>query len=91
MCILGGDWRFPDEGKQAPRRTGTGGGRPPSGSDAAAEGNVVKLSEPVKEVIRACLRVEPKERPDVDQLVGMIEEAIGELPREDGDVDEEEE
>lgn len=85
MCILGGDWRFPDEGrKREPRRTGTGGQQPES-----AEALV--LSDAVKDVIRACLKVEPKERPDVDQLAAMIEEAIRELPRDEGDVDGEEE
>ncbi|KAL9060202.1 MAG: hypothetical protein Q9162_000816 [Coniocarpon cinnabarinum] len=92
MCILGGDWRFPDEGRKQVRRTGTGGGRRSSGGAGAAEGegDTLVLSEGVKEVIRACLKVEPKERPDIDGLAELIESAIRELPRDGGDVDEEE-
>ena len=84
MCILGGDWRFPDEGRKQPKRTGTGGQQEP-------KEDVLVLSDGVKDVIRACLKVEPKERPDIDGLAAMIEEAIKELPRDDGDVDGDEE
>ncbi|KAL5378302.1 hypothetical protein DPSP01_009235 [Paraphaeosphaeria sporulosa] len=66
MCVLGGDWRFPDEGRGAKK-------------PADGEG----ISENVKEVVRKCLKVEPGERPDVDQLIEMVEGVIAELP-EDG-------
>ena len=45
-------------------------------------------SEAVKEVVRRCLRVEPAERPDVDELLAFVEEVIEGLP-EDGEVGEE--
>lgn len=41
------------------------------------------IGEPVKEVVRRCLRVEPAERPDIDELIDMVERVIEELP-EDG-------
>ncbi|KAH6646427.1 kinase-like domain-containing protein [Truncatella angustata] len=55
MCVLGGDWRFPDEGPKA-------------------------ISEPIKEVVRKCLTVEPDHRPDIDELIAMVEEVVEELP-----------
>ena len=68
MCVLGGDWRFPDEGRDAKKLK-------------AGEGVV---SEPVKEIVRKCLKVEPGERPDVEELMGLVESVIEGLP-EDGD------
>lgn len=76
LCVLGGDWRFPDEGvekgkkKQGePIRTGENG-------QPKEEG----ISDGVKEVVRRCLRVEPNERPDIDELAALIEQAIAQLP-----------
>jgi serine/threonine kinase 16 len=42
------------------------------------------INEPVKEVVRMCLQVEPEERPDIDQLISMVERVVEQLP-EDGD------
>ncbi|PVI08192.1 serine/threonine protein kinase-like protein [Periconia macrospinosa] len=67
MCVLGGDWRFPDEGREGKKKAG--------GEDV--------VRESVKEVVRKCLRVEPAERPDVDELIHLVEEVIETLP-EDG-------
>ena len=75
MCVLGGDWRFPDEG---PNRNK---GKARAGEQAQPEEE--KISEPIKEVVRRCLKVEPAERPDVDELIQMVEGVIRELP-EDG-------
>lgn len=66
MCVLGGDWRFPDEGPQR--------GKQPVEAT---------ISEPVKEVVRRCLKVEPSERPDVDELITMVMEVLSGMP-EDG-------
>lgn len=68
MCVLGGDWRFPDEGAQ-------------KGKKKAQDED--SISEKVKEVVRTCLHVEPAERPDVDELIGIVEGVIVDLP-EDG-------
>jgi serine/threonine kinase 16 len=68
ICILGGDWRFPDE---APQR----GKQKTPVEDA--------ITESVKEVVRRCLKVEPNERPDVDELIRIVEDVIASLP-EDG-------
>ncbi|RYP93493.1 hypothetical protein DL770_000377 [Monosporascus sp. CRB-9-2] len=95
MCVLGGDWRFPDEGgpggirrqntnkgkNAAAAADGGGGGGGAGGSGSGANG---VISEPIKEVVRRCLSVEPAERPDIDELIDMVERAIEELPEDDG-------
>ncbi|KAJ2992548.1 hypothetical protein NUW58_g2129 [Xylaria curta] len=73
MCVLGGDWRFPDEGPRGQKR-----GKSTAGASLGAETGVI--SEPIKEIVRKCLRVEPGERPDIDDLITMVEQAIDELP-----------
>lgn len=87
LCVLGGDWRFPDEGapKQqlGKQRIGTGLSE---GNGAASQAKGAGISDEVKEVVRRCLRVEPAERPDVDQLIEIVEEVIAKLP-EDGSED----
>jgi len=76
MCVLGGDWRFPDEnplggkGKAKDSRTGA------AEHATAARG----VSESVKDVVRQCLTVEPSERPDVDELMRLVQTVIAELP-----------
>jgi serine/threonine kinase 16 len=70
ICVLGGDWRFPDEGPQRGK----------------AKQTEEVISEGVKEVVRKCLRLEPSERPDVDELIGIVEELLQGLP-EDGSED----
>lgn len=79
LCVLGGDWRFPDEGPAEAKR----------GKQRVvdAEQNNRKedsISDPVKDVVRKCLIVEPTERPDIDQLIAMVEGVIEQLP-DDGD------
>lgn len=68
ICVLGGDWRFPDEGPQR--------GKAKQPAEEA-------ISDPVKEIVRKCLSVEPEGRPDVDDLIRITEEVIAGLP-EDG-------
>ncbi|KAG8164841.1 hypothetical protein KVR01_005116 [Diaporthe batatas] len=86
ICVLGGDWRFPDEGpggtkRKAPvRRTNTGMGQG-GGANGAAEDLVI--SDPIKEVVRKCLSVEPSERPDIDELIRMVETVVDELPEDE--------
>jgi len=70
ICVLGGDWRFPDEGPQH-------GKQKASAEDA--------ISDNVKEVVRRCLRVEPSERPDVDELIKLVEDVIEALPDDGSD------
>ncbi len=69
--MLGGDWRFPDEGMQ---RDGK--------AKVREEG---AIGEAVREVVRKCLRVEAAERPDVDQLIEEVEKVVADLPDDDGD------
>jgi serine/threonine kinase 16 len=71
MCVLGGDWMFPDE-------------KPQRGKQKQVVAEEDKISEPVKEVVRRCLRVEPSERPDVDDLIEMVMGVLSQMP-EDGE------
>ncbi|OJD21024.1 NAK protein kinase [Blastomyces percursus] len=94
MCVLGGDWRFPDEDQdQGPKGKGKGvvgagagaGESVGEGSAAAAgvggsPGKKGGISEASKEVVRRCLQVEPADRPDVDELIELLKAAIEELP-----------
>ena len=81
LCVLGGDWRFPDEGPAEAKR---GKQRVVDAEQAAAKKKEDSISEPVKDVVRRCLEVEPAERPDIDQLISMVEGVVEHLP-EDGD------
>jgi serine/threonine kinase 16 len=80
MCVMGGDWRFPDEGPGAKK------GKARQGEIVSAVGASVEedvgISEPIKEIVRRCLSVEPAERPDVDELIEMTERVIEELPED---------
>lgn len=66
ICVLSGDWRFPDEGPggtkkkpaSTPRRTNTAEASAPSTEE-------VVISDSIKDVVRKCLAVEPSERPDM--------------------------
>ena len=73
MCVLGGDWRFADEKQQNGK------------SKAPAPKPEEEISEGVKEVVRKCLRDEPVERPDVDDLISMLENLIAYLPEDEGE------
>ena len=81
LCVLGGDWRFPDEGPAEAKR---GKQRVVDAEQAAAKKKEDSISEPVKDVVRRCLEVEPAERPDIDELISMVEGVVEHLP-EDGD------
>ena len=79
LCVLGGDWRFPDEGPAGVKRTNSNKPRqqdPANGSAAQS----VEISEPIREVVRKCLAVEPAERPDIDELISLVEGVIEDLP-----------
>lgn len=85
LCVLGGDWRFPDEGPKGVKRTNSMK-RPQQQGEAGAAGaggsDVVEISEPIREIVRKCLRVEQAERPDIDELIEMVEDVIEELPED---------
>ncbi|KAK4499670.1 hypothetical protein PRZ48_010188 [Zasmidium cellare] len=80
LCVLGGDWRFPDEGAAEARR----GKQRVSDADASSKRSEDSISDPVKQVVRKCLTVEPAERPDIDQLIAIVEGVVANLP-DDGD------
>ena len=73
ICVLGGDWRFPGEGQQ--------NGKSKATSATQDDG----ISEPVREVVRRCLRVEPTERPDIDELIDIVENVVAGLAEDEGD------
>lgn len=80
LCVLGGDWRFPDEGPQEIKR----GKQRVVDEEQQKQKRDDVISEPVKEIVRRCLRVEPAERPDIDELITLIEEVIGQMPPDHG-------
>ncbi len=79
ICVLGGDWRFPDEGA---KKEAKGKQKAPNGT---ADGPNPKgaISDGVKDVVRRCLKVEPGERPDIDELILLVEELLERLPNDD--------
>lgn len=88
ICVLGGDWKWPDEGPVKPKRQGTivteeTSSGASGGSGAPGSAKTYPCVE-VREVVRRCLAVEPSERPDVDELIGLIEGVLGGLPEGDG-------
>lgn len=107
LCILGGDWRFPDEergnsstikgkGKAKAKAKGKGGGVNGSagvngagdGSGSGSENIKGGWSEGVRDVVRRCLQVEPAERPDIDELIGIVERVVDDLASADEDDDD---
>ena len=78
ICVLGGDWRFPDEGLQ---RNGKAKSK---GVENAEQG----INESVRDVVRRCLKVEPAERPDIDELIAIVENVVAALPEDDAVLDD---
>ena len=85
ICVLGGDWRFPDENGAA-QRNGKSKARTAEQQQQQREEGAV--SERVREVVRRCLKVEAAERPDIDELIALVEDVVAELPVEDDTVDD---
>ena len=79
ICVLGGDWRFPDEG---PKKEAKGKQKAANGS-ADGQNSELSISDGVKDVVRRCLKVEPGERPDIDELIAIVEELLEKLPNDD--------
>ena len=80
LCVLGGDWRFPDEGAAEARR----GKQRVNNVDTNGTKKEDAISDPVKQIVRRCLNVEPSERPDIDELIRLVEDVVSQLP-DDGD------
>lgn len=76
MCVLGGDWRFPDEASGTSAK-GKGKAKHEVGTAPADHG----ISQPVRNLVRKCLSVEAAERPDVDELIRLVEDIIADMPR----------
>ncbi|KAK2601720.1 Serine/threonine-protein kinase env7 [Conoideocrella luteorostrata] len=104
LCVLGGDWRFPDEspggakrvnsisqakaraasGDQSAGAGGAGGAAAAAAQDGSNSSANAPISEPIREIVRQCLKVEPAERPDVSELIGMVERVLDGLPDDGG-------
>ncbi|KAF2155116.1 kinase-like protein, partial [Myriangium duriaei CBS 260.36] len=80
LCVLGGDWRFPDEGGESSAKS-RGKQAVTQTADATKSGEAT-ISPAVKDVVRRCLRVEPAERPDVEELISIVDEVIQGLPED---------
>ena len=81
ICVLGGDWRFPDEGA----KKDTKGKQKVTNGTAEAHSSEGTISDGVKEIVRKCLRVEPAERPDIDELIVAVEALLEHLPNDGRD------
>lgn len=73
ICVLSGDWRFPDEGAGGKKKA----------KNQAGQSEDEGISESIREVVRKCLKVEPAERPDVEELMTIVEGVIAELPEDE--------
>lgn len=82
LCVLGGDWRFPDEGPAGVKRTNSNKPRPQDPANGGAGPQTLEISESIRGVVRKCLAVEPAERPDIDELIRIVEGVIDELPQD---------
>lgn len=80
MCVLGGDWRFPDEKSGAAKGKGKAAGQQNAETTKDSRSSI---SAPVKDIVRKCLQVEPSERPDIDELIQIIKDVIRTLPDDD--------
>jgi len=81
MCVLGGDWRFPDE-KSASKGKGKAGGE--QQGEGASSSGTSSISAQVKDVVRKCLEVEPADRPDIDELIQILKDVIQNLSDDAG-------
>lgn len=92
ICVLGGDWRFPDErGTTDAAAASKSRGKQPINSanaDAGAAGGEKPISPAVKDVVRRCLALEPGDRPDVEELLRLVDDAIRDLPEDETGVAE---
>jgi serine/threonine kinase 16 len=93
ICVLGGDWRWPGDDKpnKGKGRVGTGLQEGQGQGQANGSANQQQQQKPkdiwpselVREVVRRCLLVEASERPDVDELIKLIEEVIPQLSEDE--------
>ena len=86
ICVLGGDWRFPDERRNKDKGKGKSQGNGQANGSGQGGNDQEIISESVKEVVRKCLKVEPAERPDIDEVISMVEDVVAALPEDDDGV-----
>ncbi|EXJ90255.1 NAK protein kinase [Capronia coronata CBS 617.96] len=95
ICVLSGDWRWPGEGNatkgkdKIPAQTQSANGdanQATTGNSPVGptpEGKRIYPHPAAREVVSRCLQVEPSERPDVDELMTLIDTCLSELPEDD--------
>ncbi|KAK3180636.1 Serine/threonine-protein kinase env7 [Lecanicillium sp. MT-2017a] len=49
-------------------------------ASAGVDGDTAVISASIREIVQRCLNVEPAERPDINELIGLVENAIDLLP-----------
>lgn len=76
ICILSGDWRWPDSGNGA---KGKGKGKAVKHQVGVEEDSGFSVG--VRKIVAMCLQVEPADRPDVEDLIEAVEEVIEGLER----------
>ncbi|RMZ92695.1 hypothetical protein DV736_g24, partial [Chaetothyriales sp. CBS 134916] len=81
ICVLGGDWRWPGEGNASKGKDK----QPNSGANGSASPELYPCA-PVRNIVAKCLQVEPSERPEVDELIGLIQDSLQHVPEDSGDV-----
>lgn len=95
ICVLSGDWRWPGEGnatkgkdRATPQRSqsqsqAANGDANAAAAKAPASGEKIYPHPAARDVVRRCLQVEPSERPDVDELMTLIDTCLSDLPEDD--------
>ncbi|RMZ83375.1 hypothetical protein DV737_g1634, partial [Chaetothyriales sp. CBS 132003] len=82
ICVLGGDWRWPGEGNA---NKGKDKQQPPnSGANGSTSLDLYPCA-PVRSIVAKCLQVEPSERPDVDELITLLQDSLQHVPEDSGD------
>lgn len=78
ICVLGGDWRWPGESSASKGKDK----QQPNGDAAATKADLFP-SPMVRDVVSRCLQVEPSERPDVDELITLLQDCVEQLPQDE--------
>lgn len=65
-----------------------GASAPPPPKNGKTNATKTEIHPSIKAIVRACLRVEPAERPDIDDLIAMLEGVVDEVPPDEDNGDE---
>ena len=79
ICVLGGDWRWPGQGNASKGKDK----QQPNGDASGTPKADTYPSPMVRDIVSRCLQVEASERPDVDELMSLLQDCIEGLPQDD--------